>query len=110
MERHPDTLTRKSKTHQVTQVAPYHFEVVSGHSGETYHISRSGNFFACNCNFQEKRHVLYGECSHVLAVRAYVAKEIEDRKIKAYATRQEAQQAHRKIEIVNDGLAITSRK
>lgn len=107
MVRNVKFLAKKSKTNTVNPLAWDLFEVTSGSSGKVYTIRGIGNLYTCTCDWH-KYHSL-GECSHVLAVREYIAKNVEDRRIKLYADLETAKKAHRRIEILNDGLVVSSR-
>lgn len=109
MERYGKSLTRKSRTHQVfTTELPGAFDVVSGSSGETYTVRElSDGRFWCACDWHYWHPA--GECSHVIAVRQWLA-QAGNRAIHAYSSLEDARQAHRKVEDRNDGLVIASRK
>ena len=109
MERHGKPLTRKSRTHQVfvSEIAGA-FDVVSGSSEKTYTVRElSDGRFWCGCKWHEYH--TFGECSHVLAVRQWLA-QAGNRAVYAYSSMEEAKNAHRKIEDRNDGVTIASRK
>jgi len=109
MERHGKSLTRKSRTHQVfvSEIAGA-WDVVSGSSEKTYTVRElSDGRFWCGCKWHEYH--AFGECSHVLTVRQWLA-QAGSRAVYAYGSLEEAKNAHRKIEDRNDGVTIGSRR
>lgn len=109
MERHGKSLTRKSRTHEVfvSEIAGA-FDVTSGSSDITYTVRElSDGRFYCGCKWHEYH--IFGECSHVIAVRQWLA-QAGNRAVYAYGSLEEAKNAHRKIEDRNDGVTIASRR
>ncbi len=111
--RHPSTLRSKSKSHVVTREA-YGWTVTSGTSGTSYDVWRSGanDFFMCSCDWAKYRPADGGGacgCSHVIAVVAFEAAEI-DRSTQVYNDPDAANRQHRHIINIGDGLIMTTRK
>jgi len=109
MQRHGAKLTKKSRTHEVTRGAGRgEFVVTSGTSGKSYTVTElTDGRFACVCKWAEYHPC--GECSHVIAVREWLA-NAEGRHVHAHDSLEAARKSHHKIEDRNDGLWYTTRK
>ena len=107
--RHAKELTKKSRRHQVyTTTDATTFDVTSGSSGKVYKVrSLADGRFWCGCKWHEYHSA--GECSHVIAVREWLA-NTEGRHTHAHASKAEARQSHHRLDDRNDGLWFTSRK
>ena len=107
-KRHGKSLTKKSRKHQVAQTGQGYFQVISGSSNKVYNIHQlTDGRFICQCDWH--KYHSYGECSHTISVRQYLA-DIESRKVHAYGSIAEYRQAHRRYEDYNDGVILASRK
>lgn len=112
MNRHPDTLKAKSKTHTVTR-AGAGFDVTSGHTGTVYHVQEiRQHVYTCTCDWAKYRPQENNGacgCSHVLAVVAFLQAELE-RSTQVYNDPERARRQHRQILDIGDGLTLTTRK
>lgn len=113
MNRHPDTLSKKSKTHTVDHVGGPLYQVTSGHTGSVYHVRLLDNGTdgaTCDCDWSTKRHnILNCGCSHVVAVLAYIQAQ-QARTVAVHADYTSAQRQHRPMLHIGDGLTLTTRK
>ena len=100
-------LSDKSKTHDVTRLADGIFKVVSGSSLKSYVVAETSAGIVCTCDWH-LYHVA-GECSHTVAVRAFLLEE-NGRKLGCWASDVDAKRQHRKNEGSNFGVYFTSRK
>ena len=112
--RHPETLTTKSKTHEVKRDNDFSWTVTSGKSGAEYSVWLSGDkhAFMCSCDWAKYRPSSNGGrcgCSHVLAVVAEIEAD-KSRKVRVYANLEQATRQHRALINIGDGLVLTSRK
>ena len=110
--RNPKQVARKGAAHQVSETGPSSYEVVSGTSGNVYHVwVGPENIAHCACSWGQYRRSGAGSgCSHVIAVHAFRAAQ-EARRISAWnddgvsAARQ-----HRPVLRIGDGVVLTLRR
>ena len=107
MKRHAKKLQRKSRTHTV-ELTSWGWLVTSGSSGKEYAVRElaDGRFW-CGCKWHEYH--TYGECSHVAAVREWLAGAGE-RRIYLHDSVESVKRAHARFEDSNDGITYTSRR
>jgi len=106
---HPKVLQHKSRTHEVTQIGAYRYEVTSGHSGETYTVELTDGGATCSCSWGAYRP--YADrrsgCSHVLSVYDTID---AGRSISAWVDVRDAARQHRPMTYVGNGVTVTSRR
>ena len=107
----PKAIQKKSKSHRVTRTGHSSFDVLSGNSGETYHVSSDGHSGTCSCRWASYRPVgdSRSACSHVLAVLNFISEQ-NNRKVSAWSNEPQASKQHRPMAYVGDGVFVTSRK
>lgn len=105
--RHAKEMQNKGNTHEVSVLAPNHFTVTSGSSGNSYHLFMDQHgHYVCNCDWHKYHRG--GECSHVIALRRYNAKTYAGLMVSAW-TPEDVGRQHHTIMAKNDGLVFTSR-
>jgi predicted nucleic acid-binding Zn finger protein len=110
--RHPDTLTRKGKTHTVTQIDSRNWTVISGLTGNEYTVTTLDNGASCSCDWAKYRPAENNGrcgCSHVLAVIAHIEAD-KARTVKAFTSWEPVTRSHRQVLDIGDGLLLTTRK
>ena len=112
--RHTKTLSSKSKTHTVGEIAGGLFEVVSGSSGNAYRVTFGdhGQAPKCTCDwgcFRKRGQA--AACSHTLAVYKWIG-ERESVAVSAWANEADAKRQHRHIarDLASDGVLLTERR
>ena len=109
------TVAAKGRTHKVTQVNDWTYEVESGASGNVYTVKVLGNGASCDCRWGRAGGVIpplkWAEsgCSHVQAVMQYIA-EREGRRASSWATQTDAKRQHRPTKYIGQGVWMTTRK
>ena len=106
MIRKAKKLQAKGNTHEIFSHGTG-WKVISGESGKTYFIARQNNgVFFCTCDWH-KWHAM-GECSHVMAIRRFLAKD-DGKLVSAWGSMDDARRQHHTISTINDGIVFTSR-
>ena len=109
MNRQAKQMQTKSRNHEVTQLAPLTYEVLSGTSGRPYRVILDGNSATCTCDwgkYRPSRDRSTG-CSHVIAVFQYRAQQ-EQRVAYAWHEEEQALRQHKKVQTIGDGILITT--
>jgi hypothetical protein len=107
--RNAKSLQKKSRSHEVTQVSPTAFTVVSGGSGSTYTVTLAGQSARCTCDWGKFRKAGQPSgCSHVVSVYDHIAAQ-GGRKVSAWSSEDDARRQHRPIIQIGDGLTLTAR-
>jgi hypothetical protein len=114
MNRRPKFLQSKSKSHSVSHVHGYTYQVESGTSGNTYTVRLSPDLQKawCTCDWAKYRPHNTGHvcgCSHTVAVYRYLAAET-DATISVWSSEDDARRQHRPWWPVGDGLFVTQRR
>lgn len=114
INRHTGTMSSKSKTHTVTEIADGIYDVVSGSSGKTYRVcvGAHGQGASCTCDWGRYRKAGQASaCSHTLAVYKWLA-EREGNAASAWANETDAKRQHRHIvrDLDSDGVLLTERR
>ena len=103
--RHPKSLSAKAKNCKVTATGKSW--TVDSPSGSSYRVAETPDGrFLCACEYHNWHS--QGECSHVIAVRLWLAKA-GTRRVTMAATVDEFRASHRKFESFNDGILYGSR-
>jgi hypothetical protein len=104
----PKPLQKKSRTHEVIEIAPNTYQVISGTSGTSYQVSIVDNGATCTCKWAQyrKHDDPRSGCSHVQA--AYTSHT--GRKASAWNDPQQAKRQHRPSVNIGDGVILTTRK
>ena len=112
--RHTKTLSSKSKTQTVGEIASGLFEVVSGSSGNAYRVTFGdhGQAPKCTCDwgcFRKRGQA--AACSHTLSVYAHMAAQ-EAASVSAWANESDAKRQHKHIirDLASDGVLLTERR
>lgn len=107
MKRHAKFLQSKSRTHQVELVGDG-WNVTSGSSGKTYWVREMADgTFWCGCKWHEYHP--QGECSHVAAVRNWLA-ESEGRRMYLKGSVEDYRRSHQRYDAYNEGVIYTTAK
>ena len=111
-------LQSKSRTHDVRQVGLNTYRVISGYSGNVYTVRVQDQVkdgavtytgCVCDCPWGQYRPSRDGRsgCSHAMAVFDHLDKQ---RTVSAWSTVSDAKRQRRPIQVVGDGVILTSRK
>jgi len=108
--RFPKKIQQKSRSHEIEPLSDEMFLVTSGTSGEVYTVVLMDPII-CSCNWGRYRepNIPCG-CSHVVAVKNFLAETTESRRIMAWSSEDDARRQHRRIVPLGDGLVLTARK
>jgi len=118
-QRHPELLTPKSKTHTVTETTTKNqlarmFTVTSGHTGREYTVTLlTAGGAMCTCDWAKYRPATnQGQCgcSHVIATLAHVENEQSNKLSGVHTSKASAQNNHRRVLDIGDGLYLATRK
>lgn len=109
IHRNAKAIQKKSRQHEVEQVAPAGFVVKSGSSGKSYRVILNG-IATCSCDWGQYRKIgTPCGCSHVLAVYSHLSEQAGC-KVMAWASEEEARRQHRQRIGEIEGLVLTVRK
>jgi len=111
MNRFPKEMQVKSRSHEVTPLSEDEYLVVSGASGELYTVkfTEAANV-TCTCEWGKYREPgTPCGCSHVVAVRDFLAEKAEGRRLSVWSSIEDAHRQHKRIHELGDGLILTSR-
>ena len=110
MKRNAKSLQSKAKNHTVDASTGGIFVVTSASSGNEYNVrSHKGGGFTCTCDFGLIYWRSRRPCSHILAVRDWLA-EAGDRQQSYWPTQEDADRQRTPIEQVGPKLWATSRR
>lgn len=118
-KRRPELLTPKSKTHTVTEITVKNqiartFTVLSGHTRREYTVTiLAGGGAMCTCDWAKYRPAQnQGKCgcSHVIAALTHLESESNNRLSGVHITAASAQNNHRRVLDIGDGLYLATRK
>ena len=118
-KRHPEKLTPKSKTHTVIETTVKNqlarmFAVTSGHTGQEYTVTiLAGGGAMCTCDWAKYRPAEnHGQCgcSHTIAALAYIESERSNKLSGVHTSKASAQNNHRRVLDIGDGLYLATRK
>ena len=103
--RHPKKLLAKARKCKVTATGKSW--TVDSPSGSDYRVAETPDGrFQCGCRWHEYHSL--GECSHVIAVRMWIA-QAGPRRVTMAATVEEFKRSHRRFEEFNDNIIYGSR-
>ncbi len=109
------SLTAKTHTHTVSPASDGGWDVVSGSSGNTYHVRYQPELegYSCTCRWALPKggsncHRPVG-CSHVMAAVAFHKLE-QDRKVAFKGDLESARRQHRPISDLGQGILAVSRR
>jgi len=115
-------VAKKGKTHDVSEVSPFTYRVVSGASRKAYTVKVQHNQntglveftgATCNCRwgqFRSNKDNGRSGCSHVQAVFAQIERGLTGKSTSAWATFDDAQRQNRHVLAIGDGVYLTTRK
>lgn len=113
------TIQAKSRTHEVTEIAPDSYQVVSGHSGSKYQVriisasqsplgTTHGGYCSCEWGGHRSNVDKRSGCSHVTAVYNHIAVSA-NRTVSAWGSKEDARRQHRPTLNIGDGVTLTAR-
>lgn len=107
----PKLIQKKSRKHEVTRAGSSTFDVLSGNSGEVYHVTVHEHGAQCQCKWSQYRPASdqRSGCSHTVAVFGFIAEE-NDRRVSAWSDKEQALRQKKVTQFIGDNVYLTLRK